>query len=128
MAQASLIGAFGGVFGIIGSGLAGPMCIKYSQIKTLYIGNVMMILGLAFSPLSAADLVGGWGEPIFYVGLVLLAVGAGIQLPASTAILSSRVAFENQGKFFSGLAVATFTVLAGTQFLYTQVIVTSTDD
>lgn len=120
-ATSSLGGAYGAFFSVLGSGVSGPICIKWSQLKCLYLAQFLTIIGFGLIPLGPV-LGESLGMPslagiFFWVGVgPFLAFGVGLSAPALFALLSSRVAPENQGKFFSGLGFVT--LLLSTIFIY----------
>jgi len=127
-ATASLGGAWGSLWTIVGSGLSGPICIKCGQLKCLYIAQCLTILGFAAIPWGAI-LPQTLANVAFWVGVGPgLAMGIGLSGPAFLSLTSSRVAPENQGKFFSGLTLVTLFLSTVLMYLWTQFLIDPESD
>jgi multidrug resistance protein len=88
------IGYFFPIFGIVGVvmrfSLVGWFNDRFGEIRTMQIGTVSLLLGLALMPLPAAILPPTPALILFIVFLVLVPVGTALLFPASTSLVSQR--------------------------------------
>lgn len=91
---AETIGYFFAIFGIVGvlmrATLVGWFNARYGEIRTMQIGTVCLLLGLALMPLPVAILPPGPAMMLFIVFLTLVPVGTALLFPASTSLVSQR--------------------------------------
>lgn len=91
---AETIGYFFPIFGIVGvlmrATLVGWFNARYGEIRTMQIGTISLMLGLALMPLPAAVLPYGPAMLIFILFLALVPVGTALLFPASTSLVSQR--------------------------------------
>lgn len=82
------------VFGVVGVlmrvSLVGWFNARFGEVRTMQIGTVSLLLGLALAPLPAALLPPGPGLVVFVFFLVLMPVGTALLFPASTSLVSQR--------------------------------------
>lgn len=88
------IGYFFPIFGIVGVlmriWLVGWCNARFGEIRTMQIGTVSLLLGLALMPLPALFMPIMAALPLFVVFLVLVPVGTALLFPASTSLVSQR--------------------------------------
>jgi MFS family permease len=88
------IGYFFTVFGIVGVlmrvSLVGWFNARFGEVRTMQVGTISLLLGLALMPLPAALLPPAPALAVFIVCLVLVPVGTALLFPASTSLLSQR--------------------------------------
>ncbi|MGH7607555.1 MAG: MFS transporter [Gemmatimonadales bacterium] len=91
---AETIGYFFPIFGIVGvlmrATLVGWFNARYGEIRTMQIGTVCLMLGLALMPLPAAILPAGPAMMLFIVFFTMVPVGTALLFPASTSLVSRR--------------------------------------
>lgn len=89
------IGYFFTIFGIVGVlmrvSLVGWFNARFGEVRTMQIGTLCLMLGLALMPLPAAVLEGGTALALFIVFMMLVPVGTALLFPASTSLVSQRV-------------------------------------
>ncbi len=82
------------VFGVVGVlmriSLVGWFNARFGEVRTMQIGTVSLLLGLALAPLPAALLPPGPGLLLFVLFLILIPVGTALLFPASTSLVSQR--------------------------------------
>jgi len=82
------------IFGVVGVlmrvSLVGWFNARFGEVRTMQIGTVSLLLGLALAPLPAALLPPGPGLVVFVFFLVLMPVGTALLFPASTSLVSQR--------------------------------------
>jgi multidrug resistance protein len=87
-------GYFFTVFGIVGvlmrAFLVGWFNARLGEIRTMQIGTVALLLGLALMPLPAAILPRTPALVLFIVFLALVPLGTALLFPASTSLVSQR--------------------------------------
>jgi multidrug resistance protein len=88
------IGYFFTVFGIVGVlmrvSLVGWFNARFGEVRTMQVGTISLLLGLALMPLPAAVLPPGPALILFIFFLVLVPVGTALLFPASTSLVSQR--------------------------------------
>jgi multidrug resistance protein len=88
------IGYFFPIFGIVGVlmrvSLVGWFNARFGEVRTMQIGTVALLLGLALMPLPAAILPQAPALVLFVVFLALVPVGTALLFPASTSLVSQR--------------------------------------
>lgn len=91
---ARTIGYFFPIFGAVGvvmrATLVGWFNARYGEIRTMQIGTIALLLGLALMPLPAAILPPMQALPIFILFLILVPMGTALLFPASTSLVSQR--------------------------------------
>ncbi|MEX2156499.1 MAG: MFS transporter [Gemmatimonadales bacterium] len=92
--SAKTIGYYFPIFGVVGvvmrATLVGWFNARFGEIRTMQIGTVTLLLGLALMPLPAAILPPAPALLLFIVFLVLVPVGTALLFPASTSLVSQR--------------------------------------
>jgi MFS family permease len=92
--SARTIGYFFPIFGVVGvlmrATLVGWFNARYGEIRTMQIGTIALLLGLALMPLPAAILPSMQALPIFILFLSLVPMGTALLFPASTSLVSQR--------------------------------------
>jgi multidrug resistance protein len=82
------------VFGVVGVlmriSLVGWFNARFGEVRTMQVGTVSLLLGLALAPLPAALLPPGPGLVLFVLCLILIPVGTALLFPASTSLVSQR--------------------------------------
>jgi multidrug resistance protein len=82
------------IFGVVGVGmrvsLVGWFNARFGEVRTMQIGTISLLLGLALAPLPAALLPAGPGLVVFVLFLMLVPVGTALLFPASTSLVSQR--------------------------------------
>jgi MFS family permease len=82
------------IFGVVGVGmrvsLVGWFNARFGEIRTMQIGTISLLLGLALAPLPAALLPTGPALVVFVLFLLLVPVGTALLFPASTSLVSQR--------------------------------------
>ncbi|MDP3911829.1 MAG: MFS transporter [Gemmatimonadales bacterium] len=95
------IGYFFTVFGVVGVlmriSLVGWFNARFGEIRTMQIGTVCLMLGLALMPLPAALFGGAAALSLFIVFMMLVPIGTALLFPASTSLVSQRVERHEQG-------------------------------
>ena len=88
------IGYYFTVYGVVGVlmrvSLVGWFNARFGEIRTMQIGTLFLLLGLALMPLPAAVLPSGPALVVFVFFLVLVPVGTALLFPASTSLVSQR--------------------------------------
>jgi multidrug resistance protein len=88
------IGYFFTVFGVVGVlmrvSLVGWFNARFGEVRTMQVGTVSLLLGLALMPLPAAVLPPTPALVLFILFLVLVPVGTALLFPASTSLVSQR--------------------------------------
>jgi multidrug resistance protein len=88
------IGYFFTVFGIVGVlmrvSLVGWFNARFGEVRTMQVGTISLLLGLALMPLPATVLPPGPALILFIFFLVLVPVGTALLFPASTSLVSQR--------------------------------------
>ncbi len=88
------IGYFFPIFGIVGVlmrfSLVGWFNQRFGEVRTMQIGTLSLLLGLALMPLPAAVLPPAPAMGLFIVFLALVPVGTALLFPASTSLVSQR--------------------------------------
>ena len=88
------IGYFFPIFGIVGVlmrvSLVGWFNARFGEVRTMQVGTVSLLLGLALMPLPAAVLPTLPAMVLFIVFLSLVPVGTALLFPASTSLVSQR--------------------------------------
>ncbi|HEV2669646.1 MAG TPA: MFS transporter [Gemmatimonadales bacterium] len=139
---ARTIGYFFPIFGVVGvlmrATLVGWFNARFGEIRTMQIGTISLLLGLALMPLPAAILPAMQAMPIFILFLILVPMGTALLFPASTSLVSQRTQRHELGlvmgaqQTFRGImsivgpvgATAAFAVLGhGVPFLLAATIV-----
>jgi len=91
---AKTIGYFFPIFGVVGvvmrATLVGWFNARFGEIRTMQIGTITLLLGLALMPLPIAILPPAPALVLFIVFLVLVPVGTALLFPASTSLVSQR--------------------------------------
>lgn len=89
------IGYFFPIFGAVGvlmrASLVGWINHKVGEIRTMQLGIVLLMIGLALIPLPAGLLPPAGAMPLFIVCLILVPAGTALLFPASTSLVSQRV-------------------------------------
>lgn len=92
--SAKTIGYFFPIFGVVGvlmrATLVGWFNARFGEIRTMQIGTVSLLGGLALMPLPAAMLPPAQALVLFIVFLVLVPMGTALLFPASTSLVSQR--------------------------------------
>jgi multidrug resistance protein len=92
--SARTIGYFFPIFGVVGvlmrATLVGWFNGRYGEIRTMQIGTIALLLGLALMPLPAAILSPMQALPVFILFLILVPMGTALLFPASTSLVSQR--------------------------------------
>ncbi len=95
------IGYFFTVFGVVGVlmrvSLVGWFNERFGEVRTMQVGTISLLLGLALMPLPAAILPPTPALVLFVFFLVLVPVGTALLFPASTSLVSQRVDRHEQG-------------------------------
>ena len=88
------IGYFFTVFGVVGVlmrvSLVGWFNARFGEVRTMQVGTISLLLGLALMPLPAAVLAPVPALVLFIFFLVLVPVGTALLFPASTSLVSQR--------------------------------------
>jgi multidrug resistance protein len=88
------IGYFFTVFGVVGVlmrvSLVGWFNARFGEVRTMQVGTISLLLGLALMPLPAAVLAPVPALVLFVFFLVLVPVGTALLFPASTSLVSQR--------------------------------------
>ena len=88
------IGYFFPIFGIVGVlmrvSLVGWFNHRFGEVRTMQIGTISLLLGLALMPLPAATLSPMPALVLFIAFLALVPVGTALLFPASTSLVSQR--------------------------------------
>jgi MFS family permease len=88
------IGYFFTVFGVVGVlmrvSLVGWCNARFGEVRTMQVGTISLLLGLALMPLPAAVLPPAPALVLFVVFLALVPVGTALLFPASTSLVSQR--------------------------------------
>ncbi len=88
------IGYYFTVFGVVGVlmrvSLVGWFNSRFGEVRTMQIGTISLLLGLALMPLPAAVLPPAPALVLFIFFLVLVPVGTALLFPASTSLVSQR--------------------------------------
>jgi multidrug resistance protein len=88
------IGYFFTVFGVVGVlmrvSLVGWFNARFGEVRTMQVGTISLLLGLALMPLPAAVLPPAPALVLFIFFLVLVPVGTALLFPASTSLVSQR--------------------------------------
>jgi multidrug resistance protein len=88
------IGYFFTVFGVVGVlmrvSLVGWFNARFGEVRTMQVGTISLLLGLALMPLPAAILPPAPALVLFIFFLVLVPVGTALLFPASTSLVSQR--------------------------------------
>ena len=88
------IGYFFTVFGVVGVlmrvSLVGWFNARFGEVRTMQVGTISLLLGLALMPLPAAVLPPAPALVLFIFALVLVPVGTALLFPASTSLVSQR--------------------------------------
>jgi multidrug resistance protein len=91
---ARTIGYFFPIFGVVGvlmrATLVGWFNARFGEIRTMQIGTISLLLGLALMPLPAAILPAMQAMPVFILFLILVPMGTALLFPASTSLVSQR--------------------------------------
>lgn len=89
------IGYFFPIFGVVGvlmrASLVGWINDRLGEVRTMQLGIVLLMFGLALMPLPAAVLPPATAMPLFIVCLILVPAGTALLFPASTSLVSQRV-------------------------------------
>ena len=89
------------IFGVVGVlmrvSLVGWFNARFGEVRTMQIGTVSLLLGLALAPLPAALLPPGPALVLFVFFLILMPVGTALLFPASTSLVSQRTARHELG-------------------------------
>lgn len=95
------IGYFFPIFGIVGVLMrtypVGWFNARFGEVRTMQIGTLSLMLGLALMPLPAALLPPIPALVLFVVFLTLVPVGTALLFPASTSLVSQRTAKRELG-------------------------------
>jgi len=95
------IGYFFTIFGVVGVlmrvSLVGWFNARFGEVRTMQVGTVSLLLGLALMPLPAAVLPPAPALVLFIFFLVLVPVGTALLFPASTSLVSQRTARHELG-------------------------------
>jgi MFS family permease len=95
------IGYFFPIFGIVGVLMrtypVGWFNARFGEVRTMQIGTLSLMLGLALMPLPAALLPPVPALVLFVVFLTLVPVGTALLFPASTSLVSQRTAKRELG-------------------------------
>ncbi len=88
------IGYFFTIFGIVGVlmrvSLVGWCNARFGEVRTMQVGTISLLLGLALMPLPAAVLPPAPALVLFILFLALVPVGTALLFPASTSLVSQR--------------------------------------
>lgn len=92
--SARTIGYFFPIFGVVGvlmrASLVGWFNDRFGEIRTMQIGTISLLLGLALMPLPAGVLAPMKAMPLFILFLILVPMGTALLFPASTSLVSQR--------------------------------------
>jgi multidrug resistance protein len=92
--SAKTIGYFFPIFGAVGvimrATLVGWFNARFGEIRTMQIGTISLVLGLALMPVPAALLSPAQAMPLFILFLILVPMGTALLFPASTSLVSQR--------------------------------------
>lgn len=95
------IGYFFPIFGIVGVLMrtypVGWFNARFGEVRTMQIGTLSLMLGLALMPLPAALLPPVPALVLFVVFLTLVPVGTALLFPASTSLVSQRTSKRELG-------------------------------
>jgi len=95
------IGYFFPIFGVVGVlmrvSLVGWFNDRFGEIRTMQIGTICLLAGLALMPLPVVILPGSAAILLFVVFLALVPVGTALLFPASTALVSQRTNHRELG-------------------------------
>jgi MFS family permease len=95
------IGYFFPIFGIVGVLMrtypVGWFNARFGEVRTMQIGTLSLMLGLALMPLPAALLPPVPALVLFVVFLTLVPVGTALLFPASTSLVSQRTSRRELG-------------------------------
>jgi multidrug resistance protein len=95
------IGYFFPIFGIVGVlmrvSLVGWFNQRFGEIRTMQIGTISLLAGLAFMPLPVLILPSPPAMLLFIGFLVLVPVGTALLFPASTSLVSQRTSRHELG-------------------------------
>ncbi|HXM38496.1 MAG TPA: MFS transporter [Gemmatimonadales bacterium] len=98
---ATTIGYFFPIFGVVGvvmrATLVGWFNARFGEVRTMQIGTICLMLGLALMPLPIAILPTAPALMLFIVFLVLVPVGTALLFPASTSLVSQRTGRHELG-------------------------------
>lgn len=99
--SAKTIGYFFPIFGVVGvlmrATLVGWFNARFGEIRTMQIGTVSLLGGLALMPLPAAILPPTQALVLFIIFLVLVPMGTALLFPASTSLVSRRTVRHELG-------------------------------
>ncbi|OLB68234.1 MAG: hypothetical protein AUI09_00915 [Gemmatimonadetes bacterium 13_2_20CM_2_66_5] len=92
--SARTIGYFFPIFGVVGvimrATIVGWFNARFGEIRTMQIGTISLLLGLALMPLPASLLTPARAMPLFILFLILVPMGTALLFPASTSLVSQR--------------------------------------
>src|SRR5438128_6687768 len=92
--SARTIGYFFPIFGVVGvimrATIVGWSNARFGEIRTMQIGTISLLLGLALMPLPAGLLSPARAMPLFILFLILVPMGTPLLFPASTSLVSER--------------------------------------
>ena len=95
------IGYFFPIFGAVGvlmrASLVGWINNRLGEVRTMQLGIMLLMAGLALMPLPAAVLPPAAAMPLFIVCLILVPAGTALLFPASTSLVSQRVERQEFG-------------------------------
>lgn len=95
------IGYFFPIFGAVGvlmrASLVGWINNRVGEVRTMQLGILLLIVGLALMPLPAAVLTPAAALPPFILCLILVPAGTALLFPASTSLVSQRVERQEFG-------------------------------
>lgn len=95
------IGYFFPIFGIVGvlmrAWLVGWVNARYGEVRTMQLGAMLLMLGLALMPLPAYFMPAAPAMTLFIVFLILVPAGTALLFPASTSLVSERTAKHELG-------------------------------
>lgn len=119
----ALVGPLGSICSLFGVASASMIARRYSAITSIYLSSVVTVVGTFFFYLGY--LLPDFKLASFWIAVAIVSLGLGLMGVATPLLLSSRVAPENMGKFFSawtalGSLVSAFVIILSTQFLITS--------
>lgn len=95
------IGYFFPIFGAVGvlmrASLVGSINKRIGEVRTMQLGILLLMIGLALMPLPAAVLPPSAALPLFIMCLILQPAGTALLFPASTSLVSQRVERQEFG-------------------------------
>src|SRR5437879_7852355 len=70
---------------------------RFGEIRTMQIGTISLLLGLALMPLPASLLTPARAMPLFILFLIVVPMGTALLFPVSTSLVSPRTDHHELG-------------------------------